>query len=352
MITFTLEKPTGFTLAAASDFYAGFTPGSGMAAAAVDQLTLAFRVDRSFEAVAVSLHERGGELVAEMAGSEDEKAVRAQLGRVLGLEADAEAWQALGERVPLVGQLKAEFPGFFTAAKPSPYDAAVWSVIAPRISMTVAARIKMDIARAHGTAVELHGRTHHVFPAPRELLALEQIPGLNEEKVARLRGVAVAALEGLLDAENLRAMGEVNALQRLQSLRGIGPWSAGHIYHRGAAPIDALPLTEPRALHGFAHASGRPRRGGHSACGSRCCSRVTWRGRTAGARPSWPESAPPPGEPSHVISRSACPREARLAGERAVVRAPARRRACPAARRRYRRSPRKARCRRRGNAGP
>jgi DNA-3-methyladenine glycosylase II len=258
MITFTLEKPTGFTLAAASDFYAGFTPGSGMAAAAVDQLTLAFRVDRSFEAVAVSLHERGGELVAEMAGSEDEKAVRAQLGRVLGLEADAEAWQALGERVPLVGQLKAEFPGFFTAAKPSPYDAAVWSVIAPRISMTVAARIKMDIARAHGTAVELHGRTHHVFPAPRELLALEQIPGLNEEKVARLRGVAVAALEGLLDAENLRAMGEVNALQRLQSLRGIGPWSAGHIYHRGAAPIDALPLTEPRALHGFAHASGAP----------------------------------------------------------------------------------------------
>ena len=257
MTTFTLEKPTGFTLAAASDFYAGFTPGSGMAAAAVDRLTLAFRVDRSFDAVAVSLDERDGVLVAEMAGSEDEAAVRAQLGRVLGLEADAEAWQALGERVPLVGQLKAEFPGFFTAAKPSPYDAAVWSVIVPRIGMTVAARIKMDIARAHGTAVELHGRTHHVFPAPRELLALEQIPGLNEEKVARLRGVALAALDGLLDAEGLRAMGEANALQRLQSLRGIGPWSASHIYHRGAAPMDALPLTEPRVLQTGDDRTGR-----------------------------------------------------------------------------------------------
>jgi DNA-3-methyladenine glycosylase II len=256
MITFTLEKPTGFTLAAASDFYAGFTPGSGMAAAATDRLTLAFRVDRGFEAVAVSLHEGDGVLVAEMAGSEDEAGVRAQLGRVLGLEADAGAWQALGERVPLVGQLKAEFPGFFTAAKPSPYDAAVWSVIAPRLGMKVAARIKMDIARTHGTAVELHGRTHHVFPAPRELLALEQIAGLDDEKVARLRGVARAALDGLLDAEGLRAMGEASALRRLQSLRGIGPWSASHIYHRGAAPIDALPLTEPRVLHGFAHATG------------------------------------------------------------------------------------------------
>jgi DNA-3-methyladenine glycosylase II len=257
MKTFSLEKPTGFTLDAASSFYAGFTPGSGMAAAAVDKLTLAFRVDRSFEAVAVSLHERGDVLVAELAGSEDETAVRAQLGRILGLDADAGAWQSLGERVPLVGKLKAEFPGFFTAAKPSPYDAAVWSVIAPRLNMKVAAKIKMDIARAHGTAVELHGRTHHVFPAPRELLGLERASGLNDEKIARLHGVARAALDRRLDAEELRAMGEARALMELQSLRGIGPWSASHIYYRGAAPIDALPMTEPRVLHGLSQASGK-----------------------------------------------------------------------------------------------
>ena len=258
MKTFSLPRPTGFTLAAASSFHAGFTPGSGMAAAAVDdKLTLAFRVDRSFEAVAVSLQERDGVVVAELAGSEDEEeAVRAQLGRMLGLEADAAAWQALGQRVSLVGALKAEFPGFFTAAKASPYDAAVWSVIVPRMSMKVAARIKMDIARTHGTAVELHGRTHHVFPAPRELLVLAQAPGLGDEKVARLRGVAQAALDGLLDAEGLRGMGEASALVQLQSLRGIGPWSASHIYYRGAAPIDALPLTEPRVLHGLSQMTG------------------------------------------------------------------------------------------------
>ena len=32
----TFRKPLGFRLAAATDFYAGFTPGSGMAAAATD----------------------------------------------------------------------------------------------------------------------------------------------------------------------------------------------------------------------------------------------------------------------------------------------------------------------------
>jgi DNA-3-methyladenine glycosylase II len=258
MKTFSLPRPAGFSLAAATSFYAGFTPGSGMAAAAVDRLTLAFRVDRSFEAVAVSLQEQDGVLVAELAGSDDEAPVRAQVCRMLGLDADAGEWQSLGARVPLVGALQAEFPGFFTAAKASPYDAAVWSVIVPRMNMKQAARIKMDIARTHGTAVELDGRTHHVFPAPRELLALEQAPGLSDEKVARLRGVALAALDGLLDAEGLRAMGEVSALARLQSIRGIGPWSAGHIYYRGAAPIDALPLSEPRVFHGLAQLTGKP----------------------------------------------------------------------------------------------
>ena len=51
-------------------------------------------------------------------------------------------------------------------------------------------------------------------------------------------------------------MGEREALVELQALRGVGPWAASHIYHRGAAPPDALPVAEPRVLHGFADAYG------------------------------------------------------------------------------------------------
>ena len=256
MKTLHIDKPAGFSLAAASQYYAGFTPGSGMAAAAVDQLTLAFRVERSFDAVVVSLREQADVLVAELTGSDDEAAVRHQLSRMLGLEALAEAWLRLGQRVPLVGLLQREFPGFFTATKASPYDAAVWSIIAPRTHIEHAARIKLALAREHGSALTLHGRVHHVFPAPRVLLTLQHAAGLNAEKVARLHAVARAALDGLLDADYLRGLPEWEALARLQTIRGVGPWSASHIYYRGAAPIDALPAVEPRVLHGLAHASG------------------------------------------------------------------------------------------------
>jgi DNA-3-methyladenine glycosylase II len=256
MTTATIPKPRAFSLRAASDFYAGFVPGSGMAAAALDGLTLAFRLDGTFDAVAVALREEGDTIVAEFAGTTDATSMTRQVARILGLDADGEAWSSMGRRDPVVGRLQAEFPGFFTAAKPSPYEAAVWGVIAPRMHIGAAAKLKMGIALEHGDAVELHGRTHHVFPSPTAVGRIERVAGLPDEKLARLKGIGRAALDGKLDAGRLRAMTESVALAELQALRGVGPWTASHIFYRGAAPHDALPTTEPRVLHGLAHAYG------------------------------------------------------------------------------------------------
>ncbi|MGD0528624.1 MAG: hypothetical protein ABSE49_26045, partial [Polyangiaceae bacterium] len=67
---------------------------------------------------------------------------------------------------------------------------------------------------------------------------------------------AKAALDGKLDGERLRATPPPEAIAALQGIRGIGPWSANHVYYRGAAPRDGLPIAEPRVLHGLAHAAG------------------------------------------------------------------------------------------------
>jgi len=254
MATFSLQKPPGFRLSAAQEFYAHFTPGSGMAAAALDRLTLAFRLDGTFAPVVVALREQHDELLVEFAGDADPGAIAKQLGRILGLEADAAVWFALGESDLVVGDLQREFPGFLSAANASPYDAATWAVISPRMNQQHAARVKQAMARELGDALELNGKTHFVFPSPERLRALERFSGLSEEKIARLRGVAQAARDGLLDAEHLRELGEARALLELQKLRGVGPWAASHIYFRGAAPCDGLPTAEPRVLHGLAAA--------------------------------------------------------------------------------------------------
>lgn len=249
-----LEKPRGFSLQAAADFYAGFTPGSGMAVAATDRLTFAFRLDQTFEAVAVELRETEDALIAEGAGTREAALLHAQIARMLGLEVDGDAWHEVGRRDRVVGKLQREFPGFFTAAKASPYDAAVWGMISPRMNMRAAANLKVAIGARHGDAVELLGRVHHVFPSPEALLALPGFPGLPAVKLERLKGVARAALEGRLDAERLRAMDVEAALRELQQLPGVGPWTASHILFRGAALRDAVPTVEPRVLHGLADA--------------------------------------------------------------------------------------------------
>jgi DNA-3-methyladenine glycosylase II len=254
MPTFSLKKSPGFRLSAASEFYANFRPGAGMANAMLDRLALAFLLDGTFAPVAVELRETDDELLVEFVGDAHPSAVAKQLGRILGLEADAPAWFALGESDLVVGDLQREFPGFLSVAKASPYDAAAWAVIAPRMNQQQAARIKQALARQWGEALELNGKAQFVFPTPQRLRALERFPGLSEEKIARLRGVAQAACDGLLDAEHLLALGEARALSELQRLRGVGPWAASHIYFRGAAPCDGLPTAEPRVLHGLAAA--------------------------------------------------------------------------------------------------
>jgi DNA-3-methyladenine glycosylase II len=148
----TLRKPRGFMLESAAAFYADFTPGCGMAAASTNGLTLALRVDRSFEPAAVRIDDTGATLTLDVAGTADVATVRDQVARILGLEGDADAWSALGREDAVVGKLQAEFPGFFTAAKSSPYDAAAWAVLAPRMPMRTAASVKLAMSRVHGAA--------------------------------------------------------------------------------------------------------------------------------------------------------------------------------------------------------
>ena len=138
MRTIHIDTPIGFSLQAASDFYADFTPGSGMAIAEPSTLTFAFRLDGTFEAVAVSLRNAGARIAIDIAGSDDVDTVVAQVRRMLGLDVDAAAWLNLGRDNATVGKLQAEFPGFFTAAKASPYDAAAWGVLSPRVSVVSA----------------------------------------------------------------------------------------------------------------------------------------------------------------------------------------------------------------------
>jgi DNA-3-methyladenine glycosylase II len=105
-----------------------------------------------------------------------------------------------------------------------------------RQARAVRARLALEL----GDSVELAGQTVHAFPRPEQLAALATFPGLPDEKLSRLRGIARAAADGLLDRERLRALPVSDALTELQGLRGVGPFAAQGILHRGAGLVDEV----------------------------------------------------------------------------------------------------------------
>jgi len=262
METFTMVPRGPFSLASSIRFLEGFTPAA-YAPAGDAVLELAFPVEGSWETAGVRVRQDGGEVTAEIvsprtSGPELATAVRAQVERILSLDVDGSGFPAVGSRDPVVAGLQRRYPGLRPAGFWSPYEAAAWTIIGHRIRISQAAAIKARMAGQLGEPVTFGGRVVHAFPAPARLASLESFPGLAGRKPEWLRSVAMAALDGQLDAARLRGMPRETALKELKTLPGIGDFSAGLILLRGAGDPDAVAYHEPRLALAVADAYGLP----------------------------------------------------------------------------------------------
>jgi DNA-3-methyladenine glycosylase II len=236
---------------------AGFGFGGTIGAPAYDgAMRLAFAVDGFAEHAGVLLRQSPDGIVeGEVVGALDVVAVRDQVTRILSLDHDGEAWMAVGERDPVIGRLQCEHPGLRPVLFHSPYEAAAWSIVSARRPALHAAEVRRRIAEQLGATFDVGGVAMSAFALPQRLLDLQPGPGLPEEKVARLRGVAEAALAGRLDPDRLRALEPDEALAQLRTLRGIGPFYAGLVLVRASGVADVA-VDEPRALASAAHNYG------------------------------------------------------------------------------------------------
>ena len=114
--------------------------------------------------------------------------------------------------------------------------------------MIQAAGIRARMAAQLGDNVDYGDRQLPSFPPPNRLATLGEFPGLTERKIEQLRALGGAAIQGRLDGFALRSQPPEESLAYLQTLPGIGPFSAELILLRGAGNPDAFPTHEKR-LH-------------------------------------------------------------------------------------------------------
>ena len=236
---------------------AGFGFGGSIGAPAWDgAMRLAFAVDGFAEQAGVLLRQRDdGTVEGEVRGARDADAVRVQTARILSLDHDGEAWIAVGQRDPVIGRLQREHPGVRPVLFHSPYEAAAWSIVSARRPPNQAALVRRRLSEELGATFDVGGVAMAAFPLPERLLEARAGPGLPDGKVARLHGIAHAALDGRLDPALLREMEPDAATAELRTLRGIGPFYAALIHVRASGVADVA-AAEQRVIEGAARAYG------------------------------------------------------------------------------------------------
>jgi DNA-3-methyladenine glycosylase II len=243
---YALEARGPFSLHSAISFLVGFAPAMHGRGGQVGHLHLAFVPDGERRAAGACVRSQDGEIVVEVSGAAEPGAAARQVERILSLDVDGSGFPDVGERDRAIGRLQARYAGLRPVSFPSPFEAGAWFVLSQRLHAAQAVALKARITGELGERVAICGEERTAFPAPGVVAELEGLAGLPERKLATLRALAQVAAQGALDGERLRAMGGEAAVDELQRLPGVGPFTAQGIVVRGAGEPDYLATAEPR----------------------------------------------------------------------------------------------------------
>ena len=260
MNTFEIKPRGPFSLAAAQDFAGGFPAGIGGGEVGQKSIAMAFPVEGTDSSAAVELSQRADGVVVGRTDAPSSllDQVQRQAARSLSLDHDGSGWPDVGQRDPVIGRLQQAHDYLRPVCFYSAYEAATSFVIGQRISMRQSASIKRRLGEDLGDEPTVDGQPYVAFPRPARLLEASDVRGLPDRKIEWLRGLARAAIDGRLNADELRALPHDAALGRLRELPGVGPWTAEAILLRGCGVVDDIPENEELSLKAAADLYERP----------------------------------------------------------------------------------------------
>lgn len=164
----------------------------------------------------------------------------ARVRRLFDLDADPVAVADVLGADPILGRLVAARPGLRIAGTTDPHEIVVRAIVGQQVSVAGAATVVGRLVAAHGEPLGLDDPSlTHVFPSVGRLAGADPA-GLSMPRArgAALVGVCRALADGalVLDAGVDRS----GLVADLQSLPGIGPWTAAYIAMRGLGDPDVM----------------------------------------------------------------------------------------------------------------
>lgn len=172
----------------------------------------------------------------------------AQVRRMLGVEVDLTRFYHSASQVEWLHPLVRRMLGVRPPRYPTVWEACVNAIVFQQISLHAASAIMSRFIRGLSEPVERNGARLYSFPSAEHFLSapdsLLRSAGLSASKLATLRRVADELGAGVLDERQLERLPSPNAAALLQSIKGIGPWTAVIILLRGLGRLDVFPAND------------------------------------------------------------------------------------------------------------
>src|SRR5215471_6685454 len=123
-------------------FWEGFTPAALAGEATGPGVRTVFCAEGDWRRAEAEVTQAGNTARMVLAGDGDLHAAAAQAARFLALDVDGRGWPQVGRRDPVIGGAQARLPGLRPCGFHSPYEAAAWTVLAQRLRIVQAARLR------------------------------------------------------------------------------------------------------------------------------------------------------------------------------------------------------------------
>lgn len=190
-------------------------------------------------------------------------AVVGEVRKIFGLDFDLTGFYRMGKGDPILAELVPLLYGLRPTLAPGGLEMVVGSIVAQQVNLTFAFTLRARLVRRYGTPVELGGQTVYAFPQAEALARLHvrhlRAMQFSTRKAEYIRDVARAVAAGALDFGALADAPNVEVIERLTSLRGLGRWTADWYLARCVGRGDVCPAGDLAVRKAFDHHYGRGR---------------------------------------------------------------------------------------------
>jgi DNA-3-methyladenine glycosylase II len=192
------------------------------------------------------------------------RGLTAEVGRLLGLEADLAGFYARAGGDGVLGPLVTRLRGLRPTLTPDPFEMLVGAIAAQQVNLPFAFATRARLVHALGEPFAFDGVTVHAFPSPAALagtdVATLRAMQFSTRKAEYLIGLGEAVAAGRLDLAALAEAADEEVIARLTAVRGLGRWTAEWFLARGLGRPDICPAEDlgvRRAMEALCYA-GRP----------------------------------------------------------------------------------------------